>query len=64
MATIAISEKSMRKRIVLLQWVTLVWMTVESAFALIAAWRARSVSLLAFGSDSFVELISATVVLL
>jgi len=64
MATTAVSERSIHKRIVLLQWVTLVWMTVESSFALVAAWRARSVSLLAFGSDSFVELVSATVVLL
>jgi hypothetical protein len=32
--------------------------------ALTAAWKARSVSLPAFGSDSFIELLSATVVLL
>lgn len=39
-------------------------MTVECSIALTAAWRAGSVSLLAFGSDSLVEFISATVVLL
>ena len=48
----------------MLQCVTLLWMLVECSVALTAAYRARSVSLLAFGSDSFVELVSAAVVLL
>ena len=47
-----------------LQCVTLAWMVVECSVALTAAYRAHSISLLAFGSDSFVELISAVVVLL
>ncbi len=47
-----------------LQVVTLIWMLVECGIALIAAWRAQSPALLAFGADSFVELLSATVVLL
>lgn len=47
-----------------LQCITLLWMLVECSVALTAAYRARSVSLLAFGSDSFVELVSAAVVLL
>lgn len=47
-----------------LQYVTLLWMMVECSVALTSAARAHSVSLLAFGSDSFVEVISATVVLL
>jgi divalent metal cation (Fe/Co/Zn/Cd) transporter len=38
-------------------------MVVECSVALTAAWKAKSVSLLAFGSDSVVELISAVVVL-
>jgi divalent metal cation (Fe/Co/Zn/Cd) transporter len=59
----AASHNSLQTRIVSLQTVTLVWMVVECAVALCAAWRARSVSLLAFGSDSFVELLSASVVL-
>jgi divalent metal cation (Fe/Co/Zn/Cd) transporter len=50
-------------RILRLQTITLVWMVVECAVALFAAWRARSVSLLAFGSDSLVELLSASIVL-
>jgi divalent metal cation (Fe/Co/Zn/Cd) transporter len=52
------------KTIMSLQIVTLVWMSVECSVALFGAGRARSVSLLAFGSDSLVELVSAAVVLL
>ena len=47
-----------------MQSVTLLWMLVECSTALTAAYGAHSVSLLAFGSDSFVEIISAAVVLL
>jgi divalent metal cation (Fe/Co/Zn/Cd) transporter len=47
-----------------LQGITLAWMLVECAVSLFAAARAHSVALLAFGSDSFVELLSAIVVLL
>jgi divalent metal cation (Fe/Co/Zn/Cd) transporter len=47
-----------------LQGATIAWMLVECAVALFAATRAHSPSLLAFGSDSLVELLSATVVLL
>lgn len=47
-----------------LQIVTLFWMLAECAIALLAAWRARSPVLLAFGADSFGELLSAAVVLL
>jgi len=39
-------------------------MLVECTLSLIAAARARSVALLAFGSDSLIELLSASVVLL
>jgi hypothetical protein len=39
-------------------------MVVECALALFSAWRARSPVLLAFGTDSLVELLSALVVLL
>jgi len=64
MTTVAVRRIPANNRIMLLQWVTLGWMTVECAVALAAAWRARSVSLLAFGSDSFVEIVSAIAVLL
>lgn len=44
--------------------ITLSWMLVECGISLYAAVAAHSPALLAFGSDSFVELLSATVVLL
>jgi divalent metal cation (Fe/Co/Zn/Cd) transporter len=47
-----------------LQTATLAWMFIECAASLYAAASAHSPSLLAFGSDSFVELLSAVVVLL
>lgn len=47
-----------------LQGITLVWMLVECCLSLYAAAAAHSPVLLAFGSDSFVELLSAGVVLL
>jgi divalent metal cation (Fe/Co/Zn/Cd) transporter len=54
-----------RSRAVLwLQTVTLAWMLIECGVSLYAAASAHSPSLLAFGSDSFVELLSAAVVLL
>lgn len=47
-----------------LQWITLAWMTAECGASLWAAAKAHSVALLAFGSDSLVEMLSAVVVLL
>jgi hypothetical protein len=46
-----------------LQGITLLWMLVECILSLYAAATARSPVMLAFGSDSFVELLSAGVVL-
>lgn len=54
----------MTGRIRRLQIITLVWMLVECGVSLAAAWSANSPALLAFGADSFVELMSAAVVLL
>ena len=52
-------------RVVLwLQGLTLTWMLAECAVALYAATTARSVALLAFGADSFIELLSASVALM
>src|SRR5271169_5494296 len=51
------------RRIIRIQVLTLVWMTVEAVVSLCAAWFARSPALLAFGGDSAVELLSAVVVL-
>jgi divalent metal cation (Fe/Co/Zn/Cd) transporter len=46
-----------------LQLVTLAWMLIECGVSLYAANVARSTALLAFGSDSLVELLSASLVL-
>jgi divalent metal cation (Fe/Co/Zn/Cd) transporter len=46
-----------------LQAITLVWMLMECGVSIYAAKMAHSVALLAFGSDSFVELLSASLVL-
>jgi divalent metal cation (Fe/Co/Zn/Cd) transporter len=46
-----------------IQWLTIGWMTVEVVIALIAALRAHSVALTAFGGDSAIELLSAAAVL-
>ncbi len=51
-------------RVLWLQGVTLSWMLVEFGVSAYAAATAHSPALLAFGSDSLVELLSATVVLL
>jgi divalent metal cation (Fe/Co/Zn/Cd) transporter len=47
-----------------LQGITIGWMLAECGISLFAASRACSPALLAFGSDSFVELLSAALVLL
>lgn len=51
------------RRIIRIQALTLVWMSVEAVVSLGAAWTARSPALLGFGGDSAVELLSAAVVL-
>src|ERR1700687_1949569 len=53
-----------RGRLVFLQSITLTWMLVECAVSLFSAARAHSPALLAFGFDGFVELLSASLVLL
>ena len=63
-ATIVPVTTMQNRQVVWLQFITLGWMVVECSVALTASWKARSVSLLAFGSDSFVEVVSACVVLL
>ncbi len=46
-----------------LEWVTISWMTVEAAVAMAAGVAAGSLSLMAFGLDSAIELISAGVLI-
>ena len=51
------------RRIVQIQALTVMWMSVEAVVSLGAAWTAHSPALLGFGGDSAVELLSAAVVL-
>ena len=50
------------RRVLQLQVITLIWMTVEAVVSLAAAWISHSPALFAFGGDSLVELLSAAVV--
>jgi divalent metal cation (Fe/Co/Zn/Cd) transporter len=50
-------------RVIRIQVLTLIWMSVEAVVSLGAAWAARSPALLGFGGDSAIELLSAGVVL-
>ena len=50
------------RRVLQLQMFTIIWMSVEAAVSLGAAWTSRSPALLAFGGDSAIELLSAAVV--
>jgi len=56
------SHLQTRKRIQIVQTITIVWMILEAGASLFAAWAARSPVLIAFGGDSLVELLSASVV--
>ena len=58
------THPALSPQIAWLQYVTIAWMLIECALSLIAAAQAHSVALLAFGSDSLIELLSASVVLL
>ena len=51
------------RRVVRLQILTIMWMTLEVIVALGAAWTAKSPALLGFGGDSAIELFSAVIVL-
>jgi divalent metal cation (Fe/Co/Zn/Cd) transporter len=62
-STLQIASPDAIRRIQRVQTVTIAWMSVEAAVSLFAAWRASSPTLLAFGGDSAIELLSAMVVL-
>ncbi len=50
------------RKVVQLQVVTLIWVSVEAIISLVKAWTSHSPALLAFGGDSLIELLSAAVV--
>jgi divalent metal cation (Fe/Co/Zn/Cd) transporter len=51
------------RRVRRIQSITIVWIGIEATVSLVAAWRAGSPALLAFGGDSTIELLSAVIVL-
>jgi divalent metal cation (Fe/Co/Zn/Cd) transporter len=51
------------RQALLLEWITIAWMVIEAAIAIGSGIAAHSVTLLAFGLDSIIELISAGVLL-
>jgi divalent metal cation (Fe/Co/Zn/Cd) transporter len=58
-----LTDRNTLRRIQQIQIITIGWMSIEAGVSLSAAWAARSPALLAFGGDSAIELLSATVVL-
>jgi divalent metal cation (Fe/Co/Zn/Cd) transporter len=50
------------RRVLQLQVLTIVWMTIEAVVSLGTAWSSHSPALFAFGGDSLIELLSAAVV--
>jgi len=51
------------RRALLLTYITIGWMTIEGAAALLLGWASKSLLLEAFGIDSVIELFSAAVLL-
>jgi divalent metal cation (Fe/Co/Zn/Cd) transporter len=50
------------RKVLQLQIITLIWMSIEAIVSLGTAWTSHSPALLAFGGDSVIELLSAAVV--
>jgi divalent metal cation (Fe/Co/Zn/Cd) transporter len=61
-SVLPVAAPTILHRIRRIQAITVAWMSVEAVVSLSAAWRARSPTLLAFGGDSAIELLSAVVV--
>ena len=62
--SVYVTSAGMPRAVFWLQGITIAWMSIETAVSLYSAQQAHSAVLLAFGSDSLVELLSGTVVLL
>lgn len=61
-----VAEKSRRTAVqnaFVLEWFTAAWMCIEAAVALVSGVAAHSITLVAFGADSIIELLSAGVLL-
>ena len=57
------SRADLVNRALRLEWLTAQWMLIEAAVAIGAGMAAHSLSLIAFGADSLIELASAGVLL-
>jgi divalent metal cation (Fe/Co/Zn/Cd) transporter len=57
------SRSDLLRRAIRLEWLTAAWMLIEAAVAIGAGAAAHSLSLIAFGADSVIELASAGVLL-
>lgn len=57
------NRRSLVSRAFFLEWLTVGWMVVEAAVALFAGIAAHSITLVAFGADSLIELVSALVLI-
>jgi divalent metal cation (Fe/Co/Zn/Cd) transporter len=53
---------NLSRKVLQLQLITLIWMSVEAIVSLRTAWTSHSPALFAFGGDSLIELLSAAVV--
>jgi len=63
MTAITSSEPpAISRRVLQLQVLTIIWMSVEAIVSLVTAWASDSPALLGFGGDSLIELLSAGVV--
>jgi divalent metal cation (Fe/Co/Zn/Cd) transporter len=63
MTAITSSEPpAISRRVLQLQVLTMIWMSVEAIVSLVTAWASHSPALLGFGGDSLIELLSAGVV--
>jgi len=60
---VAGDRRSLISSALTLEWITVAWMVVEGAVALISGIAAHSTTLVAFGADSVIELLSAFVLL-
>jgi divalent metal cation (Fe/Co/Zn/Cd) transporter len=61
--TLASARRELIQRAFWLEWITVAWMIIEAAVAIATGLMAGSISLLAFGLDSVIELASAVVLI-
>jgi len=63
LVSVAESRSNLVRQAFWLEWLTIAWMLIEAAVALWSGYVAHSITLLAFGLDSVIELVSAGVLL-